>query len=87
MSDLNELRLEINEITKQMVDLFEKRLTVSKEVAAYKKQHDLPIFQPEREKEIIEMYTKDATYPELTQEFLETLMELSKKLQKEVVEK
>ena len=83
MSDLNQLRLEINEITSQMVELFEKRLDVSKEVAAYKKANNLPIYQPEREKQVIEMYTKDAKYHELTKMFLESLMTLSKELQKE----
>ena len=83
MSDLNQLRLEINEITLQMVELFEKRLDVSKEVAAYKKANNLPIYQPEREKQVIEMYTKDAKYPELTKMFLESLMTFSKELQKE----
>jgi len=87
MSDLNELRLEINEITEEMMILFEKRLEVSKRIAAYKKEHNLPIFQPEREKELVDRYTKDALYPELSQAFLETLMNLSKTLQKEESEK
>ena len=87
MSDLNELRLEINEITKQMVELFEKRLDVSKKVANYKKEHNLPIFQPEREKEVIALYTKDARYKELTTQFIEDLIELSKQLQKEEINK
>ena len=87
MSDLNQLRLEINEITQQMVELFERRLDVSKEVANYKKEHNLPIFQPEREKEVIALYTKDAKYPELTKKFLEELMDLSKELQKEEISK
>lgn len=87
MSDLNELRLEINEITKQMVELFEKRLDVSKQVAEYKKEHNLPIFQPEREKEVIALYTKDARYKKLTTQFIEELMELSKQLQKEEINK
>ena len=87
MSDLNELRLEINEITNQMVELFEKRLDVSKEVANYKKEHNLPIFQPEREKEVIALYTKDTRYKELTTQFIEDLMELSKQLQKEEINK
>ena len=83
MSDLVSLREEINQITKEMVNLFEKRLDVSKKIALYKKQHDLPIFQPEREKEVIEKYTQDAKYHELTEKFLVDLMALSKELQKE----
>lgn len=85
MSDLVSLREEINQITKEMVNLFEKRLDVSKKIALYKKQHDLPIFQPEREKEVIEKYTQDAKYHELTEKFLVDLMALSKELQKEEI--
>ncbi len=83
MLEIDELRLEINEITSQMVELFEKRLEVSKKIAAYKQENNLPIYQPEREKEIIDTYTKDVLYPELTKEFLENLMKLSKDIQKE----
>ena len=83
MSDLVSLREEINQITKEMVNLFEKRLDVSKKIALYKKVNDLPIFQPEREKEVIEKYTQDAKYHELTEKFLVDLMALSKELQKE----
>ena len=85
MSDLVSLREEINQITKDMIDLFEKRLDVSKKIALYKKQHDLPIFQPEREKELIEKYTKDVKYEMLTEQFLVHLMALSKDLQKEEI--
>ena len=36
MEDLNELRKEIDTIDKAMVDLFEKRMDVSRRVAEYK---------------------------------------------------
>ena len=87
MSDLKELRLEINDITRQMVELFERRLDVSKEVARYKKTHDMPIFQPEREKEILDMYEAFVDYPKEVVEFLKFVMDLSKKVQKEEISK
>ena len=49
--DLNELRLEIDKIDDQLIDLFTKRMEVSARIADYKKQHGLPIFVPTREAE------------------------------------
>lgn len=49
--DLNELRLEIDKIDDQLVQLFAQRMAVSARIADYKKLHDLPIFVPAREAE------------------------------------
>ena len=49
--DLNELRLEIDKIDDQLVQLFVQRMNVSAQIADYKKAHDLPIFVPSREAE------------------------------------
>ena len=43
MNDLEKYRQEIEAITKEMLDLLEKRLELSKEVARYKKEHQMPI--------------------------------------------
>ncbi len=49
--DLNELRLEIDKIDKELVRLFVQRMEISARIADYKKQHSLPIFVPTREAE------------------------------------
>ena len=49
--NLNELRLEIDKIDDQLVQLFAQRMEVSARIADYKKAHDLPIFVPSREAE------------------------------------
>ena len=41
--DLKELRDQIDQIDIQIQDLFEQRMDVVKSVAAYKKQHQLPV--------------------------------------------
>lgn len=87
MSDLEKLRLEIDEITQEMMILFEKRLEVSKAIANYKKENGLPIYQPDREKVLIERYCEDVKYPSLSKAFLENVMALGKELQKEEIEK
>ena len=49
--DLNELRKEIDRVDDALVRLFVQRMEVSAQIADYKKEHDLPIFVPEREAE------------------------------------
>ena len=49
--ELKELRCRIDEIDDQLIKLFVLRMEVSAQVAAYKKEHQLPIFVPAREQE------------------------------------
>ena len=49
--DLNELRLEIDNIDDELVRLFAARMDVSARIADYKKENGLPIFVPAREAE------------------------------------
>lgn len=53
MSKLNEARLHINEIDRQVADLFCERLEAAAQIAEYKKEHGMQIFDPEREAEVI----------------------------------
>ena len=87
MNDLEKYRQEIEAITKEMLDLLEKRLELSKEVARYKKEHQMPIFQPEREKQLMTGLCVSRQYREACERFLKELMDLSKALQKEEIEK
>lgn len=52
--DLKDLRKQINEIDEQILSLFEKRMAVASQVADYKVKNGLPVFQSDREKEIIQ---------------------------------
>lgn len=54
MNNLDISRKKINEIDKKMAELFEERMTVSEDVAAYKKKNGLPILDSEREEAIIQ---------------------------------
>ena len=49
--DLNELRGEIDRIDDQLVKLFGQRMDVAAQIADYKKEHNLPILAPLRERE------------------------------------
>ena len=65
MKDLEQCRREIDEIDQQLIKLFEQRMNVSKDVVTYKLAHGLEIFQPEREKAVIEKNAARMMNPEL----------------------
>ena len=49
--DITELREEIDKIDDQLVKLFVQRMQVSEQVAQYKRERNLPILVPARERE------------------------------------
>lgn len=51
--DLNTLRQSIDSIDKEMVALFRRRMEVSSQVAAYKKEHGLPTLDAGRERALL----------------------------------
>lgn len=48
---ITELREEIDRIDNQLLRLFAQRMEVSSRIANYKKEHNIPIFDPTRERE------------------------------------
>lgn len=52
--ELIDIRAKIDEIDSDLVQLFAKRMSLSAEVADYKKEHNLPIYVPSREREILQ---------------------------------
>ena len=51
--DIKELRNEIDAIDDQLVKLFCQRMDIAAQVADYKRQHDMPILVPARERKIL----------------------------------
>ena len=51
--DIQELRKQINEIDAALVRNFENRMHVALEIAKYKKENHLPVFDPAREREVL----------------------------------
>jgi len=49
--DLNELRLKIDSVDDQIIDLVTQRMDIAGEIAAYKKEHGLPVLNAARERE------------------------------------
>jgi len=82
---LNDLRKQIEIIDQEMLDLFLKRMDVSAKIGAYKKEHQLPILDENREHELLEkqkaLLNNETLWP-LYRKFLIEVMKLSKEYQK-----
>ena len=83
MIELNLLRKKIDEIDDKLLILLKERLEVSKKIGEIKKKNNMPIYDPVREQEIIEMSIKDFSDEEKIHavRFLRTLMHISKEVQ------
>ena len=81
--ELNELRNEINQIDDEILKLFLRRMEVTDQVADYKRQHDLPIYQPAREREVLKKVAEQAgsEMSGYARVLFSMLMELSKSSQ------
>ena len=65
MGNIEDYRNEINEIDKQMVALFKKRMAVSKKVAEYKMEYGLPVKDNAREEQIYAKCAERVNDPEI----------------------
>ena len=84
MSELETAREEINDIDRQMAELFEKRMEISAMIGEYKRKNSLPVRDAKRERELTEKnltYIKKSSLRLLYIEFLNKLMELSRDCQ------
>ena len=84
MSSLDEARVKINEIDKEMARLFEQRMAAVLDVLKYKKEHNLAVFDEKREKELIERnisLLQDEKLKEYYLIFFKGMLDASKKYQ------
>ena len=58
--DINEIRKNIDKIDSEFVRLFSERMALSAEVAKYKKENNLPIYVPAREREVLQNVASEA---------------------------
>ncbi len=82
--NLNEIRVNIDNVDNQLKELFIKRMELVKEVYKYKKENNLPVKNNEREAEIIEKRTSDLSeFKDETGEFFKDLIDISCKYQEQ----
>ena len=84
MRELAELRQELDELDREIVALFERRMGVSREVARYKLSRHLPVLDQSREAQVIASRTamlSDASLAPSVRALFETIMALSRQEQ------
>ncbi len=79
--DIKELRKEISSLDESIIALLSKRMHIAWEIANYKIANWLPIFDPVREKEILEKYSEMVDFN--IYDIYEAIMTESKRLQGE----
>ena len=88
MDSLQQARLDINEIDKEMAALFERRMRAAKVIAEYKKERGLQIYDAQRERAVIEKnsaYIEDYDIRSYYVRFLDDVMAVSKQYQESVI--
>lgn len=78
------LRQEIDKIDQELVHLFEKRLALVNQVSDHKVQHNMAVFDQQREGDILEKVSQLVTDPSLESAIIETfemIMAISRKHQ------
>lgn len=53
MKQLEDIRLDLDAVDRDMVRLFEKRMSLSGQVAAYKLAHGMPVLDTAREEQVL----------------------------------
>lgn len=86
--ELNEIRAEIDQIDQQMQSLFEQRMELCLDVARYKQAHDMPVFQADREQQVldrVEARAKDG-FGTASRVFFSNMMSISSQLQQQLLQ-
>ena len=88
MSNLDDIRLKINDVDLKIIETFKERMNLAKEVALYKKENNLPIFDEAREKALIAKNLNALNDEELQEYYLNVfkkILEESKEYQKKII--
>lgn len=89
MKELTQIRAELDAVDRQIVALFEKRMTLAREVAAYKIANDLPVLDRSREEQVLNSrcaMLQDDYWTPFVRELYEEIMALSRAEQKTMLQ-
>ena len=89
MSELDSLRGAIDEVDRQIVSLFERRMAITQKVGEYKKEIGMPVLDAQREREVIAKKLDCLMNHELMTDvtlLYETIMGISRRQQRKLVQ-
>lgn len=88
MSEIDLLRIEIDDIDQELTKLLERRLNVAEKIAEYKKEQELPILDESREEVVIQKNIDrldNPDYADKVRDFYINLMDISKSVQEDLI--
>lgn len=88
MDKLDEARRQIDEIDREMAELFSRRMQAAKTIAEYKKEHALPVYDAAREQSLMQKnasYIKDYSIRSYYIRFLQEELAVSKQYQESLL--
>lgn len=83
INDINDIRKEIDEIDKELVDLYIRRMNCSARVAEYKREHGMPVLDASRERALLNKISElsGSELEEYTRTLYSTILDLSRSYQ------
>ena len=83
INDINDIRKEIDEIDKELVDLYIRRMNCSARVAEYKREHGMPVLDASRERDLLNKISElsGSELEEYTRTLYSTILDLSRSYQ------
>ena len=86
--DIRSLREKINRVDDQMVSLLKERMEIALEIARYKKENGLAIYDPARERAVVERLTAGCgeAASRAIEKLYETLFDISREQQRRFME-
>lgn len=89
MKELEDIRRELDAVDRDMVRLFERRMALAGQVAAYKMAHHLPVLDSSREEQVLASRAAMLEEPRLAHSvrtLYEEIMRLSRQEQQRILE-
>lgn len=89
MKELTQIRQELDAVDRQIVALFEERMTLAREVATYKIAHGLPVLDRSREEQVLDSrcaMLADGHWSPAVRALFEQIMALSRQEQQRLLE-
>jgi chorismate mutase len=81
MNELNQFRVDLDEIDKTIIEQLEKRFNIAREMKEYKDEHNIDVYDPIREEEVLDNVKKRVN----RDLFREPIMDIYKLILKESI--
>ncbi len=88
MRTLEQSRVALDAVDREIVRLFEERMSIARDVARYKIAHDMPVLDASREKQVLDSRAamlRDPAWADSVRKLYEEIMALSRAEQEKLV--